>query len=74
MSFHAVKTYHFLTLVKGTVQCVCALLKLCPNAAVEDNGSSLRAERGSLIAATCPNIVWFGGKVNAQHLCFYLEV
>ena len=40
---------------------------LRPNAAVEDYGSSLRAKRGPLIAATCPDVVWLSGKVNAEH-------
>ena len=44
MSFHAVKNHQFLMLVKGNVQCMCALLKLCPNVVEEDNGSTLRAE------------------------------
>jgi len=34
----------------------------------------LRAKRGTLIAATWSDIVWFGRKVNAEHLSFYLEV
>lgn len=53
---------HFLTMIENAVTCAYTHI-LRQNAAVEDYGSSLRAKRGLLIAASCPDVVWLSGKV-----------